>query len=224
MSRQNIPLGRILGIRIGLDYSWFLVFALLTWLLAQDYYPVEFKNWPSLLYWFMGVLTAIMLFVSVLLHELGHSLVALRYKMPVRSITLFIFGGVAQIGAEPPSAIAEFLIANRRSSRELDAGSLFLCGAAAGKRHSTPLGSGQVSSLHQPCAGCVQLDPWVSAGWRPRFSGHRVGAYQKHAARYANRGLCGAIFRPFVHLPGRLEGVRRQRRRWTVDRFDRLLS
>jgi Zn-dependent protease len=111
MSRQNIPLGRILGIRIGLDYSWFLVFALLTWLLAQGYYPVEFKNWPSPLYWFMGVLTAIMLFVSVLLHELGHSLVALRYKMPVRSITLFIFGGVAQIGAEPPSAIAEFLIA-----------------------------------------------------------------------------------------------------------------
>jgi Zn-dependent protease len=111
MSRQNIPLGRIMGIRIGLDYSWFLVFALLTWLLAQGYYPVEFKNWPSLLYWFMGVLTAIMLFVSVLLHELGHSLAALRYKMPVRSITLFIFGGVAQIGAEPPSAIAEFLIA-----------------------------------------------------------------------------------------------------------------
>ena len=111
MSRQNIPMGSILGIRIGLDYSWFLVFALLTWLLAQGYYPVEFKNWPSLLYWFMGVVTAIMLFVSVLLHELGHSLVALRYKMPVRSITLFIFGGVAQIGAEPPSAIAEFLIA-----------------------------------------------------------------------------------------------------------------
>src|SRR5258708_28535447 len=111
MSRQNISLGRILGIRIGLDYSWFLVFALLTWLLAQGYYPVEFKNWPSLLYWFMGVVTAIMLFVSVLLHELGHSLVALRYKMPVRSITLFIFGGVAQIGAEPPSAIAEVLIA-----------------------------------------------------------------------------------------------------------------
>jgi Zn-dependent protease/predicted transcriptional regulator len=111
MSRQDVPLGRILGIRIGLDYSWFLIFALFTWLLAQSYYPVKFKNWPSLLYWFMGVLTAIMLFASVLLHELGHSLVTLRYKMPVRSITLFIFGGVAQIGAEPPSAIAEFLIA-----------------------------------------------------------------------------------------------------------------
>jgi Zn-dependent protease len=111
MTRQNVPLGRILGIPIGLDYSWFLIFALLTWMLGGSYYPAEFKSWPPLLYWFMGAVTAIMLFVSVLLHELGHSVVAIRYRIPVRSITLFIFGGVAQIGAEPPSAIAEFWIA-----------------------------------------------------------------------------------------------------------------
>ncbi len=95
MFRHNIALGRILGIPIGLDYSWFLIFALLTWMLAVDYYPAEFKDWPTVLYWFLGAVTAIMLFVSVLLHELGHSVVALRYKVPVRSITLFIFGGVA---------------------------------------------------------------------------------------------------------------------------------
>jgi Zn-dependent protease len=111
MARHNIPLGRILGIPIGLDYSWFLIFALLTWSLAGSYYPAEFKNWPLLLYWLMGAVTAIMLFVSVLIHELGHSVVALRYKIPVRSITLFIFGGIAQIGAEPPSAAAEFFVA-----------------------------------------------------------------------------------------------------------------
>lgn len=111
MTRHNIPLGRILGIPIGLDYSWFVIFALLTWMLAGSYYPAEFKEWSLLLYWFMGAVTAIMLFVSVLLHELGHSVVALRYKIPVRSITLFLFGGVAQIGTEPPSAIAEFIIA-----------------------------------------------------------------------------------------------------------------
>jgi Zn-dependent protease/CBS domain-containing protein len=111
VTRHNIPLGRILGIPIGLDYSWFLIFALLTWMLAVTYYPSEFKNWSQQLYWLAGAVTAIMLFASVLLHELGHSVVALRYKIPVRSITLFIFGGVAQIGAEPPSAIAEFLIA-----------------------------------------------------------------------------------------------------------------
>jgi Zn-dependent protease len=111
MTRHNIPLGRILGIPIALDYSWFVIFALITWMLAGSYYPAEFKDWPGLLYWVMGAVTAIMLFVSVLLHELGHSAVALRYKIPVRSITLFLFGGVAQIGAESPSAMAEFLIA-----------------------------------------------------------------------------------------------------------------
>jgi Zn-dependent protease len=111
MTRHNIPIGRVLGIPIGLDYSWFVIFGLLTWMLAGSYYPAEFKNWPPLMYWLVGAATALMLFVSVLLHELGHSVVALRYKIPVRSITLFLFGGVAQIGAEPPSAVAEFLIA-----------------------------------------------------------------------------------------------------------------
>jgi len=111
MTKHSIPLGKILGIQIGLDYSWFVIFALITWMLADSYYPDEFKDWSPLLYWLTGAATAIMLFVSVLLHELGHSVVALRYKIPVRSITLFLFGGVAQIGAEPPSAVAEFFIA-----------------------------------------------------------------------------------------------------------------
>ncbi len=111
MTRHNIPLGKILGIEICLDYSWFVIFALLTWMLADSYYPDEFKDWSTLTYWVTGAVTAMMLFVSVLLHELGHSVVALRYRIPVRSITLFLFGGVAQIGAEPPSATAEFFIA-----------------------------------------------------------------------------------------------------------------
>jgi len=111
MNRSAISLGRILGIPIGLDYSWFLIFALLTWSLATSYYPAKFTNWPVAQYWIVGAITVILMFASVLLHELGHSVVALRYKIPVRSITLFIFGGVAQIGAEPPSAMAEFWIA-----------------------------------------------------------------------------------------------------------------
>lgn len=111
MTQHSIPLGKIFGIEIGLDYSWFVIFALLTWMLAGSYFPDEFKHWSPLLYWITGAATAIMLFVSVLLHELGHSVVALRYKIPVRSITLFLFGGIAQIGAEPPSAVAEFFIA-----------------------------------------------------------------------------------------------------------------
>ncbi len=111
MARQRLSLGRIMGIPVGLDPSWFLIFALLTWTLAVSYFPSEFRGWPQAQYWIVGAVTALMLFVSVVLHELGHSFVALRYKIPVRSITLYIFGGVAQIGSEPPSAISEFFIA-----------------------------------------------------------------------------------------------------------------
>jgi Zn-dependent protease len=109
VTRHNVPLGRILGIPIGLDYSWFLIFALLTWMLGGSFYPAEFKNWSPLLYWFMGAVTAGMLFASVLLHELGHCVMALRYNVPVRSITLFLFGGAAQIGTEPPVPSPNFL-------------------------------------------------------------------------------------------------------------------
>lgn len=110
-ARPSLSLGRVMGIPISLDYSWFLIFGLLTWMMAASYYPTEFKNWNPLTYWVTGAATVILLFTSVLLHELGHSFVALRFGVPVRSITLFIFGGVAQIAAEPPSAKAEFLIA-----------------------------------------------------------------------------------------------------------------
>jgi Zn-dependent protease len=111
MNKQAISLGRIFNIPIGLDYSWFLVFALVTWSLATSYFPGEFTSWPTSEYWIVGAVTAVLFFVCVLLHELGHSVVALRYRIQVRSITLFIFGGVAQIASEPPSAGAEFWIA-----------------------------------------------------------------------------------------------------------------
>lgn len=111
MFRHTIPIGRILGIPIDLDYSWFLIFVLLTWILAVNYYPVELKNGTNVQYWLMGAATAVLFFASIVVHELAHSWVALRYKIPVHRITLFIFGGVSQIAGEPPSASAEFLIA-----------------------------------------------------------------------------------------------------------------
>ncbi len=111
MPRQTVSLGKIFNIPIGLDYSWFLIFTLITWSLATNYFPSAYRQWTMAEYWIVAAVTAILFFGSVLLHELGHSVVALRYKVPVRSITLFIFGGVAQIGQEPPSAAAEFWIA-----------------------------------------------------------------------------------------------------------------
>ncbi len=111
MSRHGIPIGRLFGISIDLDYSWFFIVALLTWMLAASYYPVQFPGWTDSAYWGIGFATALLLFVSVLVHELAHSLVAKRYGIPVPRITLFLFGGVSQIATEPPSASSEFWIA-----------------------------------------------------------------------------------------------------------------
>jgi Zn-dependent protease len=111
MARNEIYLGRAFGIPISLDYSWFFVFGLITWMLAGSYYPEEFPNWTQGQYWTMGAVTALLYFGSLLLHELGHSLVALSYRIRVRSITLFMFGGVAQIEGQYPHATAEFLVA-----------------------------------------------------------------------------------------------------------------
>jgi len=104
-------LGKIIGIPINLDYSWFLILALLTWMLAQSYFPQEFKNWTQLTYWLIGGITSVIFFLSILLHEIGHSILAKKYKIKVKRITLFVFGGVAEIAKEPPKSSAEFWIA-----------------------------------------------------------------------------------------------------------------
>ena len=109
--KGSLSLGKILGIPIRLHFSWFLIAGLLTWSLASGYFPQSNPGWSSSTYWIVGGLASLLLFASVLLHELGHSVLALREQVPVKSITLFIFGGVAQIGREPPTAGAEFRIA-----------------------------------------------------------------------------------------------------------------
>ncbi len=152
MNKQTISLGRILGIPIGLDYSWFLIFALLTWSLATRYYPTEFAHWPTAQYWIVGAATALLMFASVLLHELGHSVVAMRYKIPVRSITLFIFGGVAQIGAEPPGAMAEFWIAIAGPVVSFALAILF---GLLQPRGGAAAGPGEIPGLHQRIAGAL---------------------------------------------------------------------
>lgn len=109
--RGSVGLGKILGIPIRLHVSWFLIALLITWSLAVGYFPQANPGWSSLTYWVVGIFAAVLFFASVLLHELGHSVLALREQVPVKSITLFIFGGVAEIGREPPTAGAEFRIA-----------------------------------------------------------------------------------------------------------------
>ena len=111
MHAPSWEIGRALGIPIRVHPSWFLVFLFVTWSLATGYLPEALPGLSDSRYWGMGAVAAVLLFVSVLLHELGHSYVAQRYRIPIGQITLFLFGGVAHMRAEPPSPKAEFLIA-----------------------------------------------------------------------------------------------------------------
>jgi Zn-dependent protease/CBS domain-containing protein len=104
-------MGRLFGIEVGIHYSWFIIFALVTWSLAVGFFPVLYPGWPTGTYWVVGAISAILLFAAVLVHELSHSLVAKREGLPVSSITLFIFGGVSNITREPGSPGEEFWMA-----------------------------------------------------------------------------------------------------------------
>jgi Zn-dependent protease len=108
--RGGFLIGRILGIGIYLHPSWFIIFALITEMLAGQF-SAQHPHWTTSQHWIVGILTSLLFFASVLIHELGHSVVAMHYRIPVESITLFVFGGVAQIGREPERARQEFNIA-----------------------------------------------------------------------------------------------------------------
>ncbi|MGB9834300.1 MAG: M50 family metallopeptidase [bacterium] len=108
---MKIKIGKIYGIQIEIHYTWVIVFFLFTWSLASGYFPQYFPGWSGISYWAAGAISTILLFGGVLVHELSHSLVAKKKGTDVKSITLFIFGGVAQIADEPKEASSELLIA-----------------------------------------------------------------------------------------------------------------
>jgi Zn-dependent protease/CBS domain-containing protein len=107
----TIKLLRIRGIPLYIHASWLVVYALITWTLAVGYFPEVLPGRPALGYWVSGLVAALLLFVSVLVHELSHAFVAQRHGLTVRGITLHVFGGVSEIEDEPPGPAAEFLIA-----------------------------------------------------------------------------------------------------------------
>jgi Zn-dependent protease len=111
MFGPKTKLFEIFGFEVKLDTSWFFLALLVSWSLAQGYFPSLYEGLPKQTYWSMGIIGAIGIFFSIIFHELSHSLVARRYGMNIRGITLFIFGGVAEMGGEPPTPRAEFMMA-----------------------------------------------------------------------------------------------------------------
>ena len=118
-------LGRVFGIQFRLHYTWFVVFILITTSLSWQLFPSSHPGWPSFLYWVTGVITSLLFFVSVLAHELAHSLVGRAHGIPIKSITLFIFGGIAEMTKEAAHPGAEFKMAVAGPACSLVIGGLF---------------------------------------------------------------------------------------------------
>lgn len=132
---RGVRLGKVLGFEISIDWSWLLIFFLVVFTLANGYFPAR-ANFSTAVNWLLGVAAALLLFASVLVHELSHSVMARRYGIDVKGITLFLFGGVSQTAEEPKSASAEFWMAivGPLTSFGIGAffGALFLSGTALG--------------------------------------------------------------------------------------------
>ena len=108
MFLHRIRVFTLAGFTVWVDVSWLIFAALIIWTLAAGLFPAQAPNLPRAIYWWMGVAGAIGVFFSIVIHELCHSLMARRFDMPITGITLFIFGGVAELHEEPTSSKAEF--------------------------------------------------------------------------------------------------------------------
>jgi Zn-dependent protease/CBS domain-containing protein len=128
----NIPLGRIGGVQVRVSWSWLVIFALIVWTLADGVFPSQNPGLSRGTHLAMAVVAALLFFVSILLHELGHAWQARREGVEVDGITLWLFGGVSQFKSGFPSAGAEFRIAIAGPLVSLVLGGVFVLIALAG--------------------------------------------------------------------------------------------
>ena len=108
---RGIGLFKIAGIQIGFDYSWFIIFALVLFALSEGYFPRYYPGHFTQTYWLAGAIATLFFFASVVIHELAHSLMAIRSGIQISEITLFIFGGVSKITEEPKDPVTELKVA-----------------------------------------------------------------------------------------------------------------
>ena len=111
LGMRQFRLFRLFGFEVKLDVSWLLLGLLISWSLGAGYFPVHYPDLPTATYAWMGISVAIGVLFSIVIHEFAHSVIARQFGMPIHGITLFIFGGVAEMGEEPPSPRAEFMMA-----------------------------------------------------------------------------------------------------------------
>ncbi len=205
MFERKLPLFTLFGFKIYIDMTWFILVVLVAWSLAKGVFPHYFAGFSNATYWWMGAAGALGLFVSIIFHEFCHSLVARQFNLPMKGITLFIFGGVAEMSKEPENAKSEFFmaIAGPISSAVL-AGIFFLL-YTAGKAVNWPV----------PVYGVLMYLGWLNiilAGFNmvPAFplDGGRILRsilwYVKGDLRWATRisSRLGAAFGLFLMILG----------------------
>ncbi|MGE5568111.1 MAG: site-2 protease family protein [Rhodospirillales bacterium] len=151
MFGKRLTLFKLFGFEVRLDASWLIIAALVVWSLAVGVFPFWYPGLALATYWWMGIAGAAGLFGSIIVHELFHSLVARRFGLPMRGITLFVFGGIAEMEQEPQSAKAEFAMAIAGPLASVGIGFVFFVLAAAG-RGFWPV----------PVAGVVAYLAWIN--------------------------------------------------------------
>jgi Zn-dependent protease len=135
---KRITLFKLFGFNVRIDLSWLIIALLITWSLAKGVFPQEYQNLSTSTYWWMGILGALGLFISIIVHEMSHSLVARRYGLPIKGITLFIFGGVAEMHNEPAEPKAEFMMAIAGPIASIIIGLVFLATRYVGVLNGWP--------------------------------------------------------------------------------------
>ena len=125
MFGKRIYLFSLFGFKVNVDLSWVVLGVLITWTLASGVFPSMVENVSQTGYWVMGIAGALGLFLSIIFHEFGHSMIARRFGMEMRGITLFLFGGIAEMEDEPPNAKSEFLMAIAGPAASIILGFLF---------------------------------------------------------------------------------------------------
>jgi Zn-dependent protease/CBS domain-containing protein len=133
MFGKSINLFKLLGFEVRIDLSWIIIAILIAWSLSTGLFPFHYKNLSTQTYWIMGIIAAVGLFLSIIVHEFSHSLVARKYGIPMKGITLFIFGGVAEMEDEPPSPKAELLMAGVGPLSSIAIAAIFYSFSSLGK-------------------------------------------------------------------------------------------
>ncbi len=152
MFGKKIHLFTLFGFEVGIDFTWFLLAIFVAWSLAAGLFPLYYKGHTVGIYWAMGIAGALGLFLSIVFHEFWHSVVARHFGLPMKGITLFIFGGVAEMEDEPPNAKTELLMALAGPISSLVLGGIFL-GVYRG---------GLAAHWPQPVWGVLQYLGWLN--------------------------------------------------------------